>query len=46
MMIGALIVVSYNDKEVHHVPLIEAFPPPTNSYWRMILKVEPKETQP
>lgn len=37
---AAEIVVSYDDKEVHHVPLIETFPPATNSYWRMVLKVE------
>jgi hypothetical protein len=32
----------YDDKEVYHLPLIEPFPPPTNSYWRMILKAEEK----
>lgn len=41
----AEIVVSYDDKEVHHVPLIAPFPPPTNTYWRMVLKVEKKEAK-
>jgi hypothetical protein len=36
---AAEMVVLYNDKEVHHVPLIETFPPPTNTYWRIVLKV-------
>lgn len=36
---AAEMVVLYDDKEVHHMPLIETFPPPTNSYWRMVLKV-------
>jgi hypothetical protein len=35
----AEMVVNYDDKEVHHLPLIETFPPPTNTYWRMVLKV-------
>ena len=39
---AAEMVVNYDDKEVHHMPKIETFPPPTNSYWRMILKVEDK----
>ncbi|TXT32347.1 MAG: hypothetical protein FD138_2071, partial [Planctomycetota bacterium] len=43
---AAEIVVSYDDKEVHHAPLIETLPPPTNSYWRMILNVEAKGGQP
>jgi hypothetical protein len=37
---AAEMVVNYDDKEVHHVPLIETFPPSTNSYWRMVLKRE------
>jgi hypothetical protein len=39
---AAEMVVNYDDKEVHHMPLIETFPPPTNSYWRMVLKGEEK----
>jgi hypothetical protein len=35
---AAEMVVNYDDKEVYHLPLIETFPPPTNSYWRMVLK--------
>jgi len=38
----AEMVFNYDDREVHHVPLIEAFPASTNSYWRMFLKVEKK----
>ena len=34
------VVVLYDDKEVHHMPLIESLPPSTNSYWRMALKRE------
>lgn len=37
---AAEIVVNYDGKEVHQMPLIETFPPPTNTYWRMVLKVE------
>lgn len=40
---AAEMVVLYDDKEVHHLPHIETFPPPTNSYWRMVLKVEDKD---
>ncbi len=36
---AAEMVVYYDDKEVHHLPHIETFPPSTNSYWRMVLKV-------
>jgi hypothetical protein len=39
---AAEMVFTYDDKEVYHLPLIETFPPPTNPYWRMILKVEEK----
>jgi hypothetical protein len=39
---AAEMVISYDDKEVHHLPLIEAFPPSTNSYWRMMLKGDQK----
>ena len=39
---AAEMVVNYEDKEVHHMPLIETFPPSTNTYWRMILKAEGK----
>jgi hypothetical protein len=39
---AAEMVVNYDDKEARHLPLIETFPPPTSSYWRMILKVEEK----
>lgn len=39
---AAEMVVLYEDKEVHHMPLIETLPPPTNTYWRMILKAEGK----
>jgi hypothetical protein len=39
---AAEMVVKYNDKEVHHLPLIEKLPPPTSTYWRMILTVEEK----
>jgi hypothetical protein len=39
---AAEMVVNYDDNEVHHMPLIEPFPPPTNSYWRMLLKGEEK----
>lgn len=42
---AAEMVVLYDDKEVHHMPLIETFPPPTNSYWRMVLKVDEKGNQ-
>ena len=42
----AKMVVSYNDKETNHLPQIESLPPPTNSYWRMILKVEEKGSEP
>lgn len=42
---AAEMVVFYDDKEVHHMPLIETFPPPTNSYWRMVLKREDKGTK-
>ena len=31
----AEMIVAYDDKEVHHGPQIENFPPPTSSYWRM-----------
>lgn len=35
---AAEMVFNYNDKQVHHLPLIETFPPATNSYWRMLVK--------
>lgn len=37
---AAEMVINYDSKEVHHLPHIETFPPATNSYWRMVLKVE------
>jgi hypothetical protein len=37
---AAEIVVLYNDKEVHHLPAIASFPPPTSSYWRMTSKLD------
>lgn len=40
---AAEMVVNYDDKEVHHMPLIETFPPATNSYWRMVLKGDEKD---
>lgn len=43
---AAEIVVNYDDKEVHHAPQIETFPPQTNSYWRMTLKVEERGREP
>lgn len=36
---AAEIVVAYDGKEVHRMPRIETLPPPTNSYWRLVLKV-------
>jgi hypothetical protein len=42
---AAEMVVLYDDKEVHHLPHIETFPPPTNSYWRMVLNVDNKGTK-
>jgi hypothetical protein len=36
--LGGTTLINYDDKEVHHLPLIETFPLPTNSYWRMVLK--------
>ena len=38
----AEMVVNYDDKEIHRVPLIEAFPPATHSYWRMVLNDDKK----
>jgi hypothetical protein len=37
------VALNYDDKEVHHLPLIETIPPPTNSYWRMVLKKDEKK---
>ena len=42
---AAEMVVLYDDKEVQHMPLIETFPPPTNTYWRMVLKVNEQGSQ-
>lgn len=42
---AAEMVVLYDGKEVHHMPLIEKFPPSTNTYWRMVLPVEDKESK-
>ncbi len=42
---AAEIVVLYDDQEVHHLPRIETFPPPTNSYWRMVLKVGEQDSK-
>lgn len=39
---AAEMVMSYDDKEVHHLPSIETFPPATSSYWRMMMKVDDK----
>ena len=39
---AAEMVVNYEDKEAQHLPRIEDFPPPTNSYWRMVLRFEKK----
>ena len=36
---AAEMLMFYDDKEVHHLPQIDTFPPPTNSYWRMIKRV-------
>ncbi|MBW3539062.1 MAG: hypothetical protein KY476_02215 [Planctomycetes bacterium] len=35
---AAEMVMFYDNKKVHHLPQIETFPPPTNSYWRMMMK--------
>ncbi len=40
---AAEMVMFYDGKEVHHLPLIETFPPPTNSYWRMLINVAEKQ---
>ena len=37
------VVVLFDDKEVHHMLLIESFPPSTSSYWRMALNLEEQE---
>jgi hypothetical protein len=39
---AAEIVVLYDDKEVHRVPPIASFPPPTSNYWRMTSKLDDK----
>lgn len=36
---AAEMVMFYDDTEVYHLPQIETFPPPTSSYWRMMMKV-------
>jgi hypothetical protein len=36
---AAEMAMFYDDKEVHHLPEIEIFPPATSSYWRMMMKV-------
>ncbi len=37
---AAEMVMFYDDREVHRLPEIETFPPPTNSYWRMMNVVD------
>ncbi len=34
---AAEMVMFYDDSKVHHLPQIETFPPPTSSYWRMLM---------
>lgn len=36
---AAEMVMFYDDMEVRHLPQIDTFPPPTSSYWRMMVKV-------
>jgi hypothetical protein len=36
---AAEMAMFYDEKEVHRLPPVETFPPPTSSYWRMIMKV-------
>ncbi len=43
---AAEMVMFYDDKEVHHLAEIETFPPPTNSYWRMLVKGVEKQRDP
>jgi hypothetical protein len=36
----------YDDREVYRLPAIETFPPPTNSYWRMMIRRGDKQVDP
>jgi hypothetical protein len=43
---AAEMVMFYDNQEVHRLPHIETFPPPTDSYWRMIKAVVDKQRDP
>jgi hypothetical protein len=43
---AAEMVIFYDKAEVHHLPQIETFPPPTSSYWRMMIKVVDQQREP